>query len=431
MQVVAVGVSHTSAPIELRERLAVSAERLSDALHLLRERTAESFILSTCNRVELYAVCGHEDSGADVLRQFLAAYGGIPVHAVRDASYALGHQSAVRHLLRVAAGLDSMVLGENEILGQLRRALAAARHAGTLGPVLDRLGDVALACGKRTRSSTALGHHRDSVASVAIRLAMREHDELPKASVLVLGAGETARAVLAQLATLGSRRVSVVNRTYERAVDAAAAHGFSARQWGDLADALSEADVVIGCTGAPGPLVGAAMLEHVRGTGARPLLCVDLGVPRDVEPDVASLPGVRLIELDRIESEAAARRSDQTAREVVRAESIVAQDTERYMEWWRGRGVATTIARLRARAEDIRDAEVERAMARLPELSPHARAVVRDLAARMINKLLHQPTLALKRDAEGANMALVLEQLFALDGATAEQDTSHQESKAS
>jgi glutamyl-tRNA reductase len=430
VQVVAVGVSHTSAPIELRERLAVSAERLTDTLRLLRERTAESFILSTCNRVELYAVCGHEDSGADVLRQFLAAHGGIPVQAVRDASYALGHQSAVRHLLRVAAGLDSMVLGENEILGQLRRALAAARHAGTLGPVLDRLGDVALACGKRTRSSTALGHQPDSVASVAVRLAMREHEELPKANVLVLGAGETARAVLAQLSTLGSTRVAVVNRTYERAVDAAAAHGFSARHWDDLADALSEADVVIGCTGAPGALVGAALLEHVRDTSAQPLLCVDLGVPRDIEPGVASLPGIRLIELHRIESEAAAHRSDRTTREVVRAESIVAQDTERYMEWWRGRGVATTITRLRARAEDIRAAEVERAMARLPELGPHARAVVRELATRMVNKLLHEPTLALKRDPEGANMALVIERLFALQPEVVNQET-HQESMAS
>jgi glutamyl-tRNA reductase len=192
---------------------------------------------------------------------------------------------------------------------------------------------------------------------------------------------------------------------------------------------LAAADVVIACTGAQSPVLDVPTLTSARADG-RSLLCLDLGMPRDIDPQVASVSGVTLIDMDRIEAEAATRRATR-ARDLTRAESIVDQDTERYMEWWRGRGVATTIGRLRARAEAIRDAEVERAMARLPELAPHARAVVRDLAARVVNKLLHDPTLTLKRDPEGANMALVIERLFALDDPVAEQDTTQQESMAS
>ena len=185
MQVVAVGISHNSASVDLRERLTVSAQSLPDVLRELREHVSEALILSTCNRVELYAVCGHEASGADLLRQVLASHGSLPLPTVREATYAYAHESAVRHLLRVASGLDSMVLGEDEILGQVRRALAAARHGDTLGPVLDRLGDMALACGKRTRTVTALGSDGESIASVAVRGAMRESAAGEQPNVLV------------------------------------------------------------------------------------------------------------------------------------------------------------------------------------------------------------------------------------------------------
>ena len=429
MQVVAVGINHSRASVNMRERLAVPAESLADALGQLRESVAEALILSTCNRVEVYALCGHEASGADILRQFLAARGDVPARTMRDVSYAYGHRSAVRHFLRVAAGLDSMVVGENEILGQVRRALAAARQAGAVGPALDRLGDAALACGKRTRALTALGGDGESVVSVAIRAGVRARRGLEGAHVLVLGAGDTAKQTLGRLATIDGVRVTLVNRTYDRAAELAASHRATARPWSELADALAAADVVIACTGAQSPVLDVPTLTSARADGRR-LLCLDLGMPRDIDPQVASVSGVTLIDMDRIEAEAATRRATR-ARDLTRAESIVDQDTERYMEWWRGRGVATTIARLRARAEAIRDAEVERAMARLPELAPHARAVVRDLAARVVNKLLHDPTLTLKRDPEGANMALVIERLFALDDPAAEQDTTHQESMAS
>lgn len=414
VQLVAVGVSHNSSSIGLRERLAVSADALPDVLRRLRATVGEAFILSTCNRVELYAVCGHEATGAEMLRQFLAAHADVSLHTVRDASYAYGHRAAVEHLLRVAAGLDSLILGESEILGQVRRALGAARHAEALGPVLDRLGDAALVCGKRTRSTTALGRDGESVASVGLRLAARERGGLEGATVVVLGAGETARQVLSQLATTATARCTLVNRTFERAEALAAAHGAAVLPWSELSRALADADVVIGCTASPTPVVDAAALAVARGgVASRPLLCLDLGVPRDIDADVGTVSDVRLIDVARIGGEAAARRSAR-AHDVARAEAIVAEETQRYMEWWHGRGVASTLARLHARADRVRTAELKRAFARLPELTAHERAVIGELATRVVAKLLHEPTVALKRDAEGPNMAVVVERLFAL-----------------
>ena len=413
VQLVVVGVSHNSAPVALRERLTIPHDSIARVLSELRESVSEVFVLSTCNRVELYAVCGHESSGAELLRQFLASRADVATRPIRETSYAYGHHSAVRHLLRVAAGLDSMVLGENEILGQVRRAIGAAREIGTLGPVLDKLGDAAVACGKRTRTITSLGRDGNSVASVAVQCAMRETAALEDRNVLVLGAGETARAAVTHVARFSTADVTIMSRTYDRAIELADAHGMTARRWEELSDALAAADIVIACTGASAPVIDAETLARARDGKAGALLCVDLALPRDIDPSVASVAGVRLIDLDRIEAEAAAGSADRS-REVAHAESIVDQETERYMEWWRGRGVATTIARLHDRAREIREAELDRALARLPGLDAQGRDVVRDLATRMAAKLLHEPTLALKRDPEGVNMAVVVERLFAL-----------------
>ena len=422
VQIVVVGISHNTAPVSLREGLTVAADALPGALAELRQSVAEVLVLSTCNRVELYAVCGHEASGAELLRQFVATRAGLPLRTVRDATYAYGHQAAVRHLLRVAAGLDSMVVGESEVLGQVRRALVAARDADTLGPVLDRLGDAAVACGKRARATTSLGDG-ESVASVAMRLAARDRGGLEGANVVVLGAGETAKSALSYLGTIPNVRITMLNRTHERAVELASFHEVDARSWDELLDALATADVVVGCTGARKPVIDAGMLMSARGLESSPLVCIDLGLPRDIDPGVSSIPGVKLIDLERVGIEMSARRADRS-RDLGQAESIVERETERYMEWWHGRGVAATIARLHARANAIREAELERALARLPALDAHAREVVRDLAMRMAAKLLHEPTLALKRDAEGANMAVVVERLFALGG-VAEFTSAH------
>jgi len=229
----------------------------------------------------------------------------------------------------------------------------------------------------------------------------------------VLGAGETAKSAVAHLASIPNVRVTVLSRTFERAVEVAATHGAVGRPWEQLSEALATADVVVGCTGSRTPVLDAAMVSIARAEHAGPLVCVDLGLPRDIDPAVAAIPGVTLIDLERVGVETSARRAGR-GRDVLQAESIVELEVERFVEWWRGRGVASTIAQLHARANVIRDAELARALARLPDLDGPARAVIRDLATRMVAKLLHEPTLALKRDPEGVNMAVVVERLFAL-----------------
>ncbi|MDF2772497.1 MAG: glutamyl-tRNA reductase [Geminicoccaceae bacterium] len=422
MQIVVVGVNHKSASLDLLERVAVTPERVSGVLARLRELVDEGFVLSTCNRVELYALCGHEESGADLLRRVLAEHARLDLKIVRETTYTHGHRAAVSHALRVATGLDSMVLGETEIQGQMRRALEAGRRERALGPMLDRLGSAALACGKRARSETSLVRHAQSVASVGLRLAEQRLGTLAGARVAILGAGETAVSLLAELARVAPASITIVNRTAERAASLAAAAGVDARPWRDLPGVLGEADVVVACTSAPVPVIDASLLAAARTSApSQPLVCVDLGVPRDIAPAVRELPNVMLIDVDDVDAATTGYRAER-ARDVVRVEQVVAEETERYMAWWRGRGVASTVARLHAQADAICQAELERTLARLPELSPRERAVVGEAVARVAAKLLHRPTLALKEDPEGANMALVVERLFELEPAPIQPD---------
>ena len=414
MQIVVIGVNHTRAPLHLRERLSIAADALAPALERLRAVVSEGFILSTCNRTELYGVCGHQGSGAETLRRALAEEAALPMEEVRAMTYAHAHDAAVRHAFRVASGLDSLVLGEDQILAQIKRAMEAARAHGALGASLDRMWSAALACGKRVRTETGVGRHAVSVVSIGLCAAARARGALDGSRVLLLGAGDTAELVLKHLSSVRGARVAITNRTAERAERLAGAYGARVVPWEARGAALAESDIVFGCTSAAVPVLDAATIgAAVREPGSAPLVLVDLGVPRDIDPAAGALDGTVLVDVDQLEREAAAHR-DARQREVAGAEAIIGEELERYMEWWRGRGVAGAIARLHEHAETIREAELERALARMPELSPQGQAIVRAMATRIVGKLLHQPTVALKRDAEGANMAIVLERLFAL-----------------
>jgi glutamyl-tRNA reductase len=347
LQLVVVGASQQSAPLAVRERLAIAPADARAALAQLRDTTSAALALSTCNRVEVYALTAEGDPGP--AQQFLAARAGLAPEALAPHLYVRRGEAAARHLCAVAAGLDSMVLGEDQILAQIKAALEAARAAGALGPVLDRLGQTALLASKQVRSRTSL-----------------------------------------------ARRV-VVNRTAARAEALAARHGAEALPWERLPDALAEADVVISCTAAAAPVIDARMLGAALARRPdRRLLVLDLAAPRDVEP--APLPGVTYYDLDRIQPLCEANRAER-AGAVGEAEAIVGAAAAQFMAWWRERAAAPAVAALRAEAEAIREAEVARALAALPDLTEQERAVVAYLGTALVNKLLHGPLLALKQQA--------------------------------
>jgi glutamyl-tRNA reductase len=414
VQIVVVGLNQNSAPLAVRERLAFVPGELPRALEGLRNHVAEGFILSTCNRVEIYGVAGHADTGAQLLGRFLAETRGFPPDELRPLLYSHSHEAAVGHLFRVASGMDSMVVGEGEVLSQVRAALEAARAAGTLGPVLRRLGSAAVGAGKRVRSRTAIGRNPLSVVTLALQAAAARGCPVTGASILVLGAGETAETVLRHLDGASPRRVTVASRRYERAASLARRYDGAPVRMDDLATALAEADIIVGCTSAPELVIHAGDITAARPAGMRQLLCLDLGVPRDIDPAVRHLPGVTLVDLDELQAAADENRARRVG-EVAHAEVVVAAEVERFMDWWRSRQVVPTIGALRAYAAAIRDAEIAHALARLGDLSPRDAFVVRALAQRIVGKLLHRPLTALKADAEGANMAQVLRQLFQLE----------------
>jgi glutamyl-tRNA reductase len=405
-----------TAPLALRERVAIDPAHLSEELERLRREVGDCFILSTCNRVELYAVTGHVESGARELRRFLAADQRPPAELPDSSLYLHSHESAARHLFRVSAGLDSMVLGEDQILGQLKDALKAARRAGALGTVLDRLGTAALAVGKRVRSHTGLGRSAASVVSVAMQVAQEHLGGLADKSIVVVGAGRTAAAVLRHLDHLDPGQLAIVNRTLGRSRSLAGRHGVRALPWSELGAAAGDADLLISATAAPGMVIDAEMLRRRR----TPCLCLDLAVPRDIDPLAAELPGVTLYDVDQLRPFAEAGRHRREA-EIGPASAIVEEGVVQFLEWWHSRRVAPTFSLLRNRADSVLEAELARALGRLPALDRREEAVIRDMAARIVNKLLDAPLRALRHEPDGATLAVALEQLFDLSHA----DVSH------
>jgi glutamyl-tRNA reductase len=355
----------------------------------------EGLVLSTCNRTEVYGVVDGSD-GSEVLRAVLAEWGNVSASHLRDVAYAHEHDAAVKHALRVTSGLDSMVLGEVQIQSQMKRALAVARHAGTLGPTLDRLGSAALACGKRVRTFTEVGRHAVSLESLAVRAAAKRAGGLHDRDVVVLGAGESASLVARHLTSGGVTRTTIVSRSSERAGALALATGAEPRPLAELAEVLARADLVFCCTSAPHPVLTADFLAHraAMRPGA-PLVCVDLGMPRDVDPLVATIPGVAVITLDELSDVADAHRDARRAA-LPAAEAIVDAEAMRFLEWLKTRTAAAAIAAVDAHADEVAERELARALSRLPSLEAREREVIAEMAHRIARKLSHAPKHALK-----------------------------------
>jgi glutamyl-tRNA reductase len=424
--VLVVGLSHKSAPVATLERAAVSGDTLIKLLRdvVQAEPVAEAFVVSTCNRVEVYADVERFHAGVTAICELLARHCGMPPHELTQYLYVHYEDRAVSHLLAVAAGLDSMVVGEDQILGQVRTAVKLAAEHGTAGRVLGDLGRLALRTGKRARTETGIGRAGLSLLSAAIELAGGD-GALAGREVLIVGAGAMSSLAAAAAARSGAGSIVVANRTRERAERLAAsvsvtmgANAGSARTAGlaDLPAAMAAADVVISCTGATGQVITRDMVSAALAAGRGALVILDLAMPRDIEPAVAGLPGVALIGMDQLREHATAIRDDDVA--AVRA--ILEEELAAYQSAMDAARVAPTVVALRAKAAKVVDAELARLAGRLSAdgLSGHALDEVAQTVRRVVDKLLHAPTVRVKELAGspgGEEYAAALRVLFDLD----------------
>ena len=417
MRLAVVGISHHTAPLEVRERIALAPSRLLEALHQLETKVVEGIIVSTCNRSELYTMLD-EGECPEALFAALIAEGAPPLSGYL---FELEGTEAADHLFRVACGLDSLVLGEAEILGQIRRSWEAAQKAGTTGPVTSRLFHAAIEVGKRARSQTEIGRFPASVASAALLLARQTFGSgLTECTVLVLGAGEVGQGVVRCLIDNGIRRVLVANHHAERAEALVERHQAVSVPWPVGPTTLAQADIIISCTGAPGTVLSADdVVETAIMRGGKLQQIIDLAVPRDVEPEVGRLPSIHLHNMDDLTAvlEQTWTKRQETLPDV---ERIIDKATERFSGWLQERSVSQTIRTLREQALGTSAAETRWALARLAHLSPRDRGVVEALAARLTNKLLHPPTVSLRRAARegrGEEYRAAISDLFALQEA--------------
>ena len=400
-----VGGTHRTVPLALRERLAFSAEQAAEALTRFRERFPgrEGVLLSTCNRVEFYAAGGAADGPPpppDQLVSFLAECRGIDASLLTPVLAGDCDEAVVRHLFSVAAGLDSMVLGEPQIVAQVKQAWSLAQESRTSGPLTGEMFQAALRTAKRVASETAIGRERISIPSVAVAdFASGVFERFDDKRVLLIGAGKMAAETLRYLREAGARDVLIVNRTAGRAGDLAARLGARAGRFDNLAAELAAADLVVSTTGATEPVVSSQLFADVElRRGGRPLVVLDLAVPRDFDPRIGQRPGVWLYSVDDLAAACNANRKSRQ-RELPAAVTIIDEETQRFMGDLHHRSTAPVIERLRAGWSETGEAELDRLFRRLPRLDDAARAEIRQAFDRYAAKLLHPPLASLRSES--------------------------------
>ena len=420
----ALGISHKTAPLELRERLALTEGRAAGVLNDLRShaQVGEAAAISTCNRTELYLVVTEAVEAENVALGALSRQAGIRPTELIESLYSYRGIEAARHLYRVAAGLDSMILGEAEIQGQVKRAYELALVEGATGAILNRLFRGALAAGKRVRGETRIGEGGISVPSAAVQLATRTLGDLTGRHVLLIGAGETAELTARALTARGVETVFVANRRYDRAIGLAERFGGSAVRLEDLPAQLEIADIVVSSTNSPHHLVEREELELVAAArDYRPLLLIDLAVPRDIDPSCREVTGVVVRDVDDVQTIAD---RNATGREVESrgAEVIVAAELARFERWLGSLEVLPTVASLRVRADEIVSRVLAENIGRFDDLSHEDQVRIEAMARSIASRLLHEPTLWLKRSSgedDGYVYVNALRELFGLDARSA------------
>ncbi|MGH2626219.1 MAG: glutamyl-tRNA reductase, partial [Anaerolineales bacterium] len=394
------GLNHRTAPVRIREAVALDDGRQRQLLAgrgerpgLGPEQAKELTVLSTCNRVELYAVM--ETDSPDPLRTMLSESSRLDEPILMPHLYHLKGADAARHLLRVAAGLDSLVVGEPQILGQVAGAHRLALQMGAAGPILTRVFQTAIHAGKRARAETTISRNPATVSSLAVALAAREVANLAAAQVLVIGAGEMAELVVEALRKRKVTSITVINRTQARAQELAARWHARPHAYADLDGALHRADIVISSTGARHTVVYAqAVRRAMRGREGRPMVLIDIAVPRDVDPEAANLPGVRLHDLDRLQDQVA-HSLDIRARQVPRVEALVEEELADFSAWLNGLSLTPIIAAVHRKAEAIRKRELAVVLRRLLNLDEREARRIEAFSRAIVKKLLHDPTMSL------------------------------------
>ena len=417
-ELLAIGVSHKTAPVEVRERLALPAARVAEFTRDLRgaAEVHEAVAISTCNRTELYLVVGDPVEAESTVLAMLARQAGIRPTGLATAIYSHHNCDAARHLYRVAAGLESMIIGEAEIQGQVKRAYETALALETVGPLTNRLFKAALATGKRVRTETAIGQRQLSLPGVAVALAREQLGELAGREVVILGTGETSELTARALADSGTRTVFVANRRRDRALSLARRYGGRTLSFDELPEALLTADIVVAATASPHLLlevneVTAVMQER----GGRPMLLIDLAVPRDIDAACAELSGIALHDIDDLQTVADRNRKVRQA-EARRAEGIIEEEIQQFAAWLGSLEVLPTLVALRAHGDAVADQVVQENAGRWETASPRDLERIEAMARALVNRLLHAPTQAMKEmhdDRVHARMALVRD-LFGL-----------------
>lgn len=411
MNIVIVGLSHKTAPVEIREKVAFSPTAMEGPLHqvLALPSVSEAVIVSTCNRVELYVISRQSDTAIIELQQFLADFHGLKLETLAPHLYDFAGTAAIQHVLRVASSLDSMMIGEPQILGQIKTAYAYACEHKTVGLILNRFLRKAFSVAKRVRSETAIASNAVSVSFAAVELARKIFDSLENKTVMLIGAGEMCELAAKHFINNGVSRVLVTNRTFSRAEKLAEEFDGTAVNFDNFQEQLHRVDIVLSSTGAPDYVLGAKRLKEVcKERRHKPMFLIDIAVPRDIDPAANKLDSIYLYDVDDLQGVVQANLKERQ-KEAAKAELIINEEVGQFQDWLAALEVKPTIVALRQKMEQVRQAEMEKTFSHLNGLNDKERKAIESMSSAIINKILHHPTYILKQTSSGDESSLYID----------------------
>jgi len=418
MDILVVGLNHNTAPIEVREKLAFNGPKLEEGLRdiFALEHVNEVVLLSTCNRVEMYTCVNDTDRASEDIKSFISSFHGIERGLLDESLYFHAGADGVLHAFRVAASLDSMIVGEAQILGQIKESFEFSLERKATGVMLNKLMKKAISVAKRVRTETRIAESAVNISSAAVDLARKIFTHLNEKSVLLLGAGDMAELAAKHLMSNGVRDVTVANRTYETGCALAEQMGGRAVEFSVFPSEMEMSDIVICSTGAPEYVVTKDLMQGVmKARKQKPVFIIDISVPRNIDPGINRLENVYLYDVDDLRSVADAG-LEERKKEAAKGEAIVAEEVDTFLRWRASLDAVPTIVALREKAEEIRRDELDKVFAKLPELGDMERKLVEQLAASIVNKLIHPPTAALKQDAEDKDeLVATIKRLYGID----------------